>query len=63
MEIVVALAQSVEHRIVAPKVAGSSPVGHPTSLVNNRHACFADFASLIPVKNVLGYVHWASETA
>ena len=26
----VALAQSVEHRIVAPKVAGSSPVGHPT---------------------------------
>src|SRR5918999_44430 len=27
---VVALAQSAEHRIVAPKVTGSSPVGHPT---------------------------------
>ena len=26
---VVAVAQLVEHRIVAPKVAGSSPVGHP----------------------------------
>jgi hypothetical protein len=26
----VALAQSAEHRIVAPKVTGSSPVGHPT---------------------------------
>jgi hypothetical protein len=26
---VVAVAQSAEHRIVAPKVAGSSPVGHP----------------------------------
>jgi hypothetical protein len=25
----VAVAQLVEHRIVAPKVAGSSPVGHP----------------------------------
>src|SRR5664280_1562880 len=33
----VALAQSVEHRIVAPKVAGSSPVGHPTSRTNDRH--------------------------
>ena len=31
---VVALAQSVEHRIVAPKVTGSSPVGHPTSQPN-----------------------------
>jgi hypothetical protein len=28
--IVVALAQLAEHRIVAPKVTGSSPVGHPT---------------------------------
>jgi hypothetical protein len=27
----VALAQSAEHRIVAPKVTGSSPVGHPTT--------------------------------
>ena len=26
----VAIAQLVEHRIVAPGVAGSSPVGHPT---------------------------------
>ncbi len=25
----VAVAQLAEHRIVAPKVAGSSPVGHP----------------------------------
>lgn len=28
---VVALAQLAEHRIVAPKVTGSSPVGHPTT--------------------------------
>jgi hypothetical protein len=28
---VVAVAQLAEHRIVAPKVAGSSPVGHPSS--------------------------------
>jgi hypothetical protein len=28
----VALAQLAEHRIVAPKVTGSSPVGHPNSL-------------------------------
>ena len=27
----VALAQPAEHRIVAPKVTGSSPVGHPTA--------------------------------
>jgi hypothetical protein len=27
---VVALAQLAEHRIVAPKVAGSKPAGHPT---------------------------------
>ena len=31
----VALAQSAEHRIVAPKVTGSIPVGHPTT---SRHA-------------------------
>ncbi len=29
----VALAQSAEHWIVAPEVTGSSPVGHPISLV------------------------------
>src|SRR5687768_6793673 len=29
---VVALAQSAEHRIVAPKVMGSSPIGHPNFL-------------------------------
>jgi hypothetical protein len=28
----VALAQLAEHRIVAPKVTGSSPVGHPNPL-------------------------------
>jgi hypothetical protein len=28
--IVVALAQLAEHRIVAPEVTGSTPVGHPT---------------------------------
>ena len=27
----VALAQLAEHRIVAPKVVGSSPIGHPTT--------------------------------
>ena|SRR5687768_15767057 len=32
----VALAQSAEHRIVAPKVTGSSPVGHPTNLSVKR---------------------------
>ena len=36
----VALAQLVEHRIVAPKVTGSSPVGHPTHSVT-RHTRFA----------------------
>jgi hypothetical protein len=33
---VVALAQSAEHRIVAPKVTGSSPVGHPNSPMQAR---------------------------
>ena len=31
--LVVAVAQLVEHRIVIPSVAGSSPVGHPNSLL------------------------------
>ena len=30
---VVALAQPAEHRIVAPKVTGSSPVGHPNHTI------------------------------
>ena len=38
---VVALAQSAEHRIVAPKVTGSSPVGHP----NPFPAVWPDLAS------------------
>ena len=32
----VALAQLAEHRIVAPKVTGSSPVGHPINHARNR---------------------------
>ncbi len=31
----VAVAQLAEHRIVAPKVAGSSPVGHPHEVPAN----------------------------
>ena len=34
----VALAQLAEHRIVAPKVVGSSPIGHPTTW-NQPHLC------------------------
>ncbi len=34
---VVGVAQSVEHRIVAPDVAGSSPVTHPITF----RACFS----------------------
>ena len=33
---VVAVAQLVEHRIVIPVVAGSSPVGHPNFLFSAR---------------------------
>jgi hypothetical protein len=38
----VALAQSVEHRIVAPKVTGSNPVGHPKSPPRDAVPTFAD---------------------
>ena len=31
-DLMVAVAHQVEHRIVAPEVAGSRPVSHPTSL-------------------------------
>jgi hypothetical protein len=31
------LSSTAEHRIVAPKVTGSKPVGHPNSLLNERH--------------------------
>jgi hypothetical protein len=31
---VVSVAQLVEHRSVAPRVAGSNPVAHPSSLSN-----------------------------
>ena len=31
--LMVAVAHQVEHRIVAPEVAGSRPVSHPTSLL------------------------------
>ncbi len=33
---VVALAQPAEHRIVDPKVMGSTPIGHPTILNSNQ---------------------------
>jgi hypothetical protein len=30
---VVGVAQAVEHRVVAPEVAGSSPVAHPKNII------------------------------
>jgi hypothetical protein len=35
---VVALAQPAEHRIVDPKVMGSTPIGHPKQLATARSA-------------------------
>ena len=47
--IVVAVAQLVEHRIVVPVVAGSSPVSHPTTLLtfqeSSRNFLKCQFAS------------------
>ena len=43
----VALAQLAEHRIVAPKVTGSSPVGHPNiTAVVDRNAARLIIAAL-----------------
>ena len=37
MALAVALAQPAEHRIVAPKVVGSSPIGHPNFTLRERY--------------------------
>jgi hypothetical protein len=47
----VALAQLAEHRIVAPKVTGSSPVGHPT-LHPERNLSGAPCAPRVPAVEV-----------
>ncbi len=40
-DLMVAVAHQVEHRIVAPEVAGSRPVSHPTSFSKHMAALLA----------------------
>ncbi len=44
----VAIAQLAEHRIVAPKVTGSSPVSHPTTSSTNGPISACRLASTEP---------------